>query len=76
MIAAAARRSVGISSDVAEFAGHPGHAMPDAALQNDSAAHAGSKGDHAHVVNIGSGSQPLFAQRGRIGVVFQDYVGA
>ena len=59
-----------------EFAGHAGHAVPDASLQHDTAAHPGAQGDHADIIHGAGRAQPLFSQGRGIGVILKNDGGA
>jgi hypothetical protein len=72
-VAAVAGMAVGIYRDVAELAGHSGHAVKDPAAQHDSSAHARAQSQDAHVIHVVRGSQPFFSQRGGVGIVLEDY---
>ena len=75
-VAAAARMAFGFEGDVAELAGHAIHAVPDFSLKHDAAADSGAKGDDGHVGDAAGGAQPLLAEGGDVGVVFEDDAGA
>jgi hypothetical protein len=57
---------------VAELACHAIHAVPDFSFEDDAAADSGSQRDHSHVVDAAGGTQPLLAESGNVGVVFED----
>ena len=56
-----------------KLAGHSGHAVPDAALEYDSATHARPESEHGHVVHIARRAQPLFSQGSDVGIVLKNY---
>ncbi len=75
-IAAAARMPFRLDGHVTELARHAGHAVPDLPLKDDASTHAGSESQHGHVLHIARRAQPLFAEGGDVGVVFQDHARA
>ena len=75
-IAAAAGIAVGNHRDVAQFARHAQIALQYSAAGNDAAANARAERQQYQIVHVASGAHPFFAQRGGIGIVFQNDVRA
>jgi len=46
--------------------------MPDFSAEHDAPADAGAQRDHRHIRHATGGAQPLLAERGHVGVVFED----
>ena len=72
-IPAPARVPVRFNGRVPELPGHTVRAAPDRAAHDQSAAHAGTEGQHCHVGIILGRAQPFFSERGDIGVIFEDH---
>ena len=72
MVAASAGNAFGFDGNVAELAGHAVHAVPDFSFEHDAAADSGAEGDDRHIGNSASGTKPLLAEGGDVGVVFED----
>src|SRR5215469_210000 len=73
-IAAAAQHTIGKDRDMAAFAGHTGHAVPNLAVEHDARANTGAKREHAHRVGIATGAHPLLSQSCYVCVVLQDHL--
>ncbi len=71
-IAAAAGVPVRRNGDVAELAGHANLAVENAPVDDNPAPDAGAERQQHQVVHAAPRAHPPFAQRGGVGVVFQD----
>ena len=71
-IAAAAGVAVGHDGDVSDFACHAHAAAHDSAIVNNAAADAGAEREQNEVFDVAAGSDPLFAEGGGVGIVFQN----
>jgi hypothetical protein len=76
MAAAAAGISIGFDRDVTELAGHAVHAVPDFSSEHDAATDSGAESDDSHVGDAAGSAEPLLAEGGDVGVVFEDDGGA
>jgi hypothetical protein len=72
LIAAAAGIAVRNHGDVPQFARHAQISLQHSAAGDDAAADAGAQRQQDQIVHVASRAHPLLAQRGGVGIVFQD----
>jgi hypothetical protein len=60
---------------VTDFARHAKNAVPWFPIDDKSTTYSRSQRNHAKIVNMASGSQPLLSQRGAVGIVVKEYWG-
>src|SRR5262249_51503048 len=55
------------------LARHAGHAVPNSSLQNHAATNACAQCEHAEIIDMHPGSQPLLSETGGIGIILEDH---